>query len=191
MKLRRRLYRICLVRFIAFRVLVDQNWLISVLNHLVNHKNTQLKSSFKQSYFWSFGSSLQSHPLWVTLQFPTFSYVFTEQIRGVFNKFCEKKIKILLQTSQPCSFFFQSSLYPSRFSSSSGLYLSNFLFLCLFPQVVQLLTSLHGNVFNIIQEKKDTGDARYTKDSCLKLSKYKADAFDIMQNALEVNNRCR
>ena len=48
------------------------HWLVSVLNHLLNHQNTQLNSEtmkfkLQTSYLKSLGSSLQSHPLWVAL----------------------------------------------------------------------------------------------------------------------------
>ena len=57
--------------FLHSGFLVGQSWIICVLNHLVNHQmlNCTLKpkSSFKSSYFYSFGSSLHSHHLLVTL----------------------------------------------------------------------------------------------------------------------------
>ena len=45
-----------------------------VLNHLLHHLHTKLKAetrnqSFKLSYFKRFGSSLQSHLLWLTLYY--------------------------------------------------------------------------------------------------------------------------
>ena len=52
--------------------------------------------------------------------------------RGMFNKFCKKKIKDgfrLEILSQPCNFFSKAH-YPFRLSSSNGLNSSNFLFLC-------------------------------------------------------------
>ena len=57
--------------FLHSGFLVGQSWIICVLNHLVNHQmlNCTLKpkSSFKSSYFYSFGSSLHSHHLMLTL----------------------------------------------------------------------------------------------------------------------------
>ena len=45
MRLQRRLFGICLVRFLVFKVpCIVQNWFISVLNHLVNLQNTQLNA---------------------------------------------------------------------------------------------------------------------------------------------------
>jgi len=57
----------------AFMVkLVGQNWLVSVFNHLVQPQKYLIEcrnqqSSCKSSFFKSFVSSLQSHPLWITL----------------------------------------------------------------------------------------------------------------------------
>ena len=60
MRLQRRLYGICLVRFLAFRVPYRPK---NVFNHLVNHQNTQLNAETKNqaSSRHNFGSSLQSH----------------------------------------------------------------------------------------------------------------------------------
>ena len=63
MRLQRQFQEICLVRFFASRVPGRLKLTYFVLNHLVNHQN----SSFKSLYFLSFGSSLQSYYLWVTL----------------------------------------------------------------------------------------------------------------------------
>ena len=54
--------------------LAYQDWLVYVLNHLLHHLHTKLKAetrnqSFKLSYFKRFGSSLQSHLLWLTLYY--------------------------------------------------------------------------------------------------------------------------
>ena len=51
-RLQRRLYGICLVRFLAFRVPCRPNCLISVINYLVNHhiiKNQALKGVFAKN----------------------------------------------------------------------------------------------------------------------------------------------
>ena len=63
MGLQRRMYGICLVRFLAFRFLIDQNRVISVLNHSVNHQNTQLiaEPKTKLQIVIFVESSLQKH----------------------------------------------------------------------------------------------------------------------------------
>ena len=48
MRLQRRLYGIYLVHFLSFRVpCIGQNWIIFVLNHLINYQNTQLSAKTK------------------------------------------------------------------------------------------------------------------------------------------------
>ena len=47
LRLQRRLYGICLVRFLSFRFPCRLNWFISVLNHLVNQLNTYLNAKTK------------------------------------------------------------------------------------------------------------------------------------------------
>ena len=64
MRLQSRFYEI----FLHLGFLVGQNWLISVLNYLVNHHNTQLNTETKNQalnrHIFKFsGSSLQYHPL--------------------------------------------------------------------------------------------------------------------------------
>ena len=46
-RLQRLLYGICIVRYLAIRVLVGQNWLIFVLKHVLNHQITQLNADTK------------------------------------------------------------------------------------------------------------------------------------------------
>ena len=58
--------------FLDSGFLVGQNWIISVLNHSIHHQNTKFNAETKieasnRHIFLSFGSSLLSHPLWVTL----------------------------------------------------------------------------------------------------------------------------
>ena len=96
-------------------------------------------------------------------------------LRGMFNKFCKKKIKDgfrLEILSQPCNFFSKAH-YPFRLSSSNGLYSSNFLFLCNPPLPGGCLAplSLHGNVFNTNQGKRTLGMPDTQKNCCLKLFK--------------------
>ena len=72
MRLQRRLYGIYLFRFLAFRVPCRSKLAcFCALSFCTPSKYTftcrNQKSSFKLSYFYSFGSSLQSHPLWETL----------------------------------------------------------------------------------------------------------------------------
>ena len=58
--------------FLHSRFLARRNWIIFELNHLVNHQNTKLKTKNQAlnrkilGFFWS---SLQYHPLWVTLYY--------------------------------------------------------------------------------------------------------------------------
>ena len=82
--------QVCLVRFLVFRVpcrfvqsivlysgflvgfVQSINWLISVPNYFVNHQNTQWNAEIENQnsnrhFFQSFGSSFQSHSLWVNL----------------------------------------------------------------------------------------------------------------------------
>ena len=72
MRFQRRLYGICSVRFLAFRVHCRTKLVyfcaqsFSKLSKYLILCRNQL-SSFKSSYFQSFGSSLQSHAMLVTL----------------------------------------------------------------------------------------------------------------------------
>ena len=70
MRLQRRLYGICLVPFLTYRVPCRPELLYFCAysfrkpsKYSIECRNS--KSSLKSSYFYSFGSSLQSHPLWV------------------------------------------------------------------------------------------------------------------------------
>ena len=60
----------------------------------------------------------------------------------------------------------------------------------LFQEVVYLRCHSMGMFLIPTRERGHLGDwdAQATKNSCLKLSKYKADTFDMIQNALENNN---
>ena len=61
MRPQRRLYEVCLVRFLAFRVLCSS----TLVNHQIIQFNAETKSQASNRHiFYSFGSSLQSHPLW-------------------------------------------------------------------------------------------------------------------------------
>ena len=48
MRLQRRLYKICLVRFLHLGCLIGQNCLISVSNNLVDHQNNYLNAETKK-----------------------------------------------------------------------------------------------------------------------------------------------
>ena len=68
MRLQRRLYKICLVRFLHLRCLVGQNCLISVPNNLVDHQNNYLnaetKNKLKIKFFVVFTvSSFSGNPV--------------------------------------------------------------------------------------------------------------------------------
>ena len=107
----------------------------------------------------------------------------------MFNKFCECFLNVLIAVSARCNFFFKAHcIHPGCLLSADFIHQTFYFFVIrFFWEIVQLRCQPRG-MFYYQPGKGDTWDARYTNILCLKLFKYKADTFEMIQNALEDNN---
>ena len=99
MRLKRRLYGICLIIFSYIHVPCRLKPAFSFLNHFLTHLNTKLKvkkpkTSFKSSCSQCFRSSLQSYHLWGIL------YIYNTET------YLDSYDRVDLEVSQHLSFWF-------------------------------------------------------------------------------------